>query len=153
MEFHEHISSQFIFHGIQVLSAVSSILYPPINYTVNHHLVMGILFFMLISLSAPLWGLSVMAICFSFLSHIWIQSHTDSSKIFSLFFFFLWTLGYSKLFFQIKNRGKIFHRKPTCRELSFFFLLSLLLRFIWKRFSWKRWKKVWQLLNQKCLGK
>lgn len=53
MEFHEHISSQFIFHGIQVLSAVSSILYLLINYTVNHHLVMGTLFSMLISLSAP----------------------------------------------------------------------------------------------------
>ena len=45
MDFHEHISSQFIFHGIQVLSAVSNLRYPPINYTVNHHLVMGTLFF------------------------------------------------------------------------------------------------------------
>lgn len=72
MYFHEHISSQFIFHGTQVLSAVSSLLYPPINYTVNHHLVMGTLFFMQISLSTLLWGLSLMAIFFSFLSHIWI---------------------------------------------------------------------------------
>lgn len=59
---------------------------------------------------------------FSF-TYLNIEPYWQFQALFFFFFFylFLWTLGYSKLFFQIKNRVKIFHRKPTCRKLFFFF--------------------------------